>query len=107
VHLVYSNHTTFPIVSLADKRPHKGRRTPVFPSIASSSPLTRFLDKNSSKMEKISIGYENLQTIYQRKALGEENTVEHIIFSLMCYKSLASKEKEIGCGIQLGDLGGD
>jgi hypothetical protein len=50
-------------------------------------------------MESWSIGYENLQTIYQRKALGEENTVEQIIFSLMHCKSLASKEKGNKCRI--------
>jgi hypothetical protein len=56
-------------------------------------------------MEMWSIGYENLQMIYQQKALGEENTVERIIFSLMHCKSLAFKEKGIRCRIQLGNLG--
>jgi hypothetical protein len=76
---------------------------PFFP-VASSSPLTRFSDKNSSKMEKTSIGYENWQIIYRWKALDEENTLGQFIFGLVHYKSLASKGKRFECKIQLDGL---
>jgi hypothetical protein len=58
-----------------------------------------FFNKNKWKMVKCSNGNEKLQIIYRWKAIDEENTLEQFIFSLVHCKSLALKEKEIGCEV--------
>jgi hypothetical protein len=69
------------------------------------SACSSLCDRKRSEMENGSIGNENLQTIYRWKALSEENILEWFISSFMCCTSLAFKGKEIGCEVQLGDLG--
>jgi hypothetical protein len=50
---------------------------------------------------------EKLQIIYRWKALSEENILEQFIFGLVHCKSLILKGKEIGYGVQLGNLEND
>jgi hypothetical protein len=56
-------------------------------------------------MENGSNSDENLQIIYRWKALTKENSLKQLFLKIMHCTSLASEEKEIGCKIQLSDLG--
>jgi hypothetical protein len=56
-------------------------------------------------MVKGSIGNQNGQMIYRWNALNEENILEQFISDLVYCISLALKEKEISCEIQLGNSG--
>jgi hypothetical protein len=62
-------------------------------------------EKNKSKMERNSNGDGILQIIYRWKDLTEENSLKQLISKMEHCTSLALKEKEIGCEVQLGNLG--
>jgi hypothetical protein len=56
-------------------------------------------------MENNLNGNEKLQIIYRWKTLTKENSLKQLFLKIMHCTSLASEEKEIGCKIQLSDLG--